>query len=805
MRVLLTTLQTAALAFLVLIAAPNSPFFGAESAQAAVVSQIAVKGNKRVAPDTVRSYVTITPGRSFGAVDIDDSLKALFATGLFADVNIVQSGRSLVVTVVENPIIYKISFEGNKKYKDEQLSAVVRSKPRSVLTRAKVQSDVQNILEMYRRNGRYRTTIEPKIIDLPQNRVNLVFEINEGDKTTVARITFIGNKAFSDGRLRDVIKTRETGWLGWLRTTDSYDPDRLEKDQEALREYYFRRGYADFRIISAVADLDRERNTFFVTFTVEEGEQYTYGDVTIQSTLSSVDPDDLKSSIETSPGGVYDSREVEESLEDLVLEVSKRGYAFAEVRPRGDRDYENRTINITYHIDEGPRVYIERIEIRGNTRTRDYVIRREIDFAEGDAFNRVLIEKAKRRLRNLGFFSEVQITTRQGSEPDRVVVIVTVQEQSTGALSFGAGYSTSEGIIGDISITEKNFLGRGQFVRIAVGGGEHSRTYDFSFKEPYFLGRRLIFGLDLYRRDLDETDYRSYREKTTGGGINLGLPLNDELTLTGFYNIYQRDFNVSRGLRDGCLMPRPSMPVPARCDLNGDGIIDPGLDPEEASLAIKDSIGETLTSMVSYSLVYDTLDNYEKPREGILIKWRQDFAGLGGDVSFIRTTLEGRYFHEIWPDNGVVGMLKGRVGHVEGVGQRLKLPDHFFLGGEAVRGFETKGIGPRDRLTKDALGGRFVFNATAEATFPLPMVPSEIGFEGAAFIDAGTLFDVDDSAGFFRRIVVVGEGGDLRSAAGVGLIWRSPFGPIRADVAWPITKTKWDRTQVFRIGGGTQF
>lgn len=805
MRVFLTTLQAAIIAAILLAAAPMAPIFGASTAEAAVVGQIVVKGNKRVEDETVRTYVTIVPGRPFGSSDIDDSLKALFATNLFADVNISQQGRSLVVVVVENPIIFKISFEGNKKYKDDQLSTVVRSKPRSVLTRAKVQADVQLILEMYRRRGRFRATVEPKIIELPDNRVNLVFEINEGDKSGVARITFIGNKAYSDSRLRSVVETRESGWFAWLRTTDTYDPDRLEKDQNALREFYFRHGYADFRIISAVADFDRERNTFFVTFTVDEGEQYTYGEVTIQSTLSAVDPDELKRSVETDPGDVYDSRDVEKTLEELVVEVSKRGYAFAEVRPRGDRDYENRVINITYQIEEGPRVYIERIDIRGNTRTRDYVIRREFDFAEGDAYNRILVDKAKRRLKNLGFFKDVQIYTERGSSPDRVVVVVKVEEQSTGSLAFGAGYSTAEGIIGDVSITERNFLGRGQFVRLAVGGGEHSRTYDLSWKEPYFLGRRLIFGIDLYRRDFEENDFRQYSELTTGGSVSLGLPLNDEITFTMMYTLYQRDFDVSRGLRDGCLMRGGTVVVPPACDLNGDGRLDRGLDPDEASLAIKDSIGETLTSMVSYQLVYNTLDNNMNPHEGIYASLRQDFAGVGGDVSFIRTTVEGRYYHEIWTDRGVIGMLKAKAGHVAGVGQRLKLPDHFFLGGESVRGFESKGIGPRDRFTDDALGGRMFVAATAEATFPLPFVPDDIGLRGAVFTDAGTLLDVDDSAGFFRRIAVVGKNGDLRASAGVGIIWNSPFGPIRADVAWPIVKNKWDNTQVFRIGGGTSF
>ncbi|MCW2307607.1 outer membrane protein assembly factor BamA [Rhodobium gokarnense] len=774
---------------------------------AAVVNRIDVTGNERVEDETVRAYMTIQPRRAYSAQDVDDSLRALYATGLFSDVAINQRGAVLVVSVTENALIYKVSFEGNDKYDDKMLLTQVKSKPRTVLSRAKVEADTQLLLELYRRKGRYRATVEPKIIKLPQNRVNLVFEIAEGDKTGVARINFIGNHAFSDSRLRDVIKTRESGLLSFIRSTDSYDPSRLESDQEALREYYLRHGYADFRIISAVADLDRERNTFFVTFTVEEGEQYTIGEVNVQSSLASVGPEELAGAVRTDPGDTYDSREVDKTLEEMVLEVSERGYAFAEVNPRGERDYENHTINITYHVDEGPRVYIERIDIRGNTRTRDYVIRRELDFAEGDAFNRVLINKAKRRLKNLGFFKDVAIATQRGSSADRVIIIVNVEEQATGELSFGAGYSSAEGVIGDVSITERNFLGRGQFVRAAVGGGESTRTYEFSFREPYFMGRRLSAGFDLYRRQFEETDYRSYEETTTGGNLTFGLPLNEEVRLNLTYTAYQRDFDVAKELKDGCYMRKYTRgdKIPPSCDRNGDGKFDRNLDMDEASLAVKDAIGETFTSIIGYSLVYDTRDDIKRPRDGYYGKFQQEFAGVGGDVAFIRTTVEGRAYREIWADRGIVGMFKVKAGHVESLDDRLKLPDHFFLGGETIRGFGTKGIGPRDGLTRDALGGRYYVAGTAEATFPLPAVPSEIGLEGAVFTDAGTLLDVDDSANFFRRINVVGDNGDLRWAAGFGIIWHSPFGPIRADFAWPIVKNKYDETQVFRIGGGTQF
>ncbi|PLX39394.1 MAG: outer membrane protein assembly factor BamA [Hyphomicrobiales bacterium] len=806
MRAKLRALVTAASVALFVAVAPvmgaGLSVIGAQPAEAAVVSRIDVVGVQRVDAETVRTYLTISPRRSFGADDVDASLKALFATGLFSDVNISQRGSALVVTVVENPVINRVSIEGNKKQKDEILLTQIQSKPRSVLTRAKVQSDVQRILEIYRRTGRFRASVEPKIISLAQNRVDLVFEVDEGDKTGIARITFIGNKAFSDGRLRDVIKTRETGLLGWLRTTDSYDPDRLNADQELLRQFYYQRGYADFRIISAVADLDRERNTFFVTFTVEEGEEYTYGDVQVQSTLASADPETLRASVETDPGSTYDSREVEKSLEELVLQVAEKGYAFAQVRPRGDRDYENRTISITYYVDEGPRVYIDRINIRGNTRTRDYVIRREFDVAEGDAFNRVLINKAERRLKDLNYFKSVRITTTPGTAPDRVVVNVDVEEQATGAVSFGAGYSTSEGIIGDISVTERNFLGRGQYVKLAVGGGESRETYDFAFTEPYFMGRRLSAGINLYRHVYEENDYRQYNEEVTGGGLNFGLPLNDEMTFNTFYQAYERKFDVVAGLKDGCSYSG-SGPVPASCDANNDGIVDADLSAAEVSRAVKQSIGTTFTSLVGYSLVYDTLDDQKMPHEGIYAMFKQEFAGVGGDVTFLRTTVEGRYYQEIMPDWGVIGMAKAKAGYITGLGERLRLPDHFFIGGETIRGFESQGIGPRDRLTGDALGGRAYIAGTVEANFPIPVLPSELGFYGAVFADAGTLWDVDPKAA--RGVPIIGNDGALRASLGAGLLWDSPFGLIRADFAWPVMKEDYDQEQVFRIGGGTTF
>ncbi len=763
------------------VAPVGVPFIGAGVAEAAVVKKIVVNGAKRIEDETVRNYLTIRPGKSFSAIDIDESLTTLYATGLFADVTIEQRGGTLVVDVKENPVIGKISFEGNKRLTDEALKSVVRSSERSMLTRARVQSDSQNLLEAYRRSGRYRASVEPKVIERNNNRVDLVFEIEEGDKTGVARISFIGNKAFSDGYLREQIQTRESGFLGWLRTTDVYDPDRLDVDEESLRQFYYQKGYADFRIVSAVADLDREQNIFYVTFTVDEGEQYEFGDIEIDTSLSAVDPESMRQYLRTQSGDTYNSLEVEKTLEALTLEVSKAGYAFAQVRPRGERDYENKKVSITYLIEEGPRVYVERINVRGNDRTREYVIRREFDLAEGDAYNRILLDKAERRLRNTRYFQNVRITRQQGSAPDRVIINVDVEEQPTGEVSFGVGYSTSDGVIGDISITERNFLGRGQYVKAAVGGGTDNQKYEFKFVEPFFMGRRISAGLDVYRRVYDENDSRAYEEETTGGAINFGLPLReDELTLNLFYKLYQRDLT--------------------RSDSTGIGQCD-----SDVSLGVCDSLGEYTTSLAGFSLVYNTLDNNLKPRDGYVASYEQEIAGLGGESQYIRGQAKGSAFKELSAEYGVVGFVKGSAGYIESIGKRLRVTDQFQGTPDLIRGFESNGYGPRDAVGGDALGGKYYVAGTVEGQFPFPVLPEELGLSGAVFADAGSLWGIDGDLSDVIGDTVQSEDFDLRASVGIGVLWQSPFGPLRADFAWPVLKNDVDETQLFKLSGGTSF
>lgn len=771
---------------LVLIAGSQAGWL-ADDALAASVSRVTVNGNQRVDDDTIRAYLSIQPGRSFSAQDVDQSLKALFETGLFSDVSISQRGGTLVVNVVENPLINKIAFEGNKKFKDDQLKGVIQSKARGVFTRARIQSDVQRILELYRRSGRFRASVEPKIIDLENNRINVVFEIVEGPKTGVARISFIGNKAFSDGKLRDVVDTQQSGILSFLRSSDSYDPDRLAADEQKLRRYYLERGYADFQVISSVADLDRERNTFFITFSIDEGERYRFGAIEVDSVIPDVDSETLRRLAVSREGNVYSSKDVEKSLEAITIELASSGYAFVQVRPRLDRDFEARTIGITYVIDEGPRAYIERINIRGNDRTVGYVIRREFDIAEGDAFNRVMIDRAERRLNNLGYFKSVRITTEPGSEPDRVIVNVDVEEQPTGELSFGAGVSTSDGIVGDISLTERNFLGRGYKVTAKIGGGESSNTYELGFTDPYFLGRRVSAGVNVFQKEFDADDFRNYDLKQTGGGITFGLPITEYLRLQIGNELDFQEINVS-GFTPGDVL--------TNC-------------PANVSRAICQAAGDTLVSTVQYSLIYNSLDNNKAPREGIFAKFTQEFAGVGGDVSFLRTTGTASYFHELIADPGIVGLLRVQGGHIQGLGgDDVRLRDAFYKGGETIRGFESSGIGPRDVGTgvgdTDALGGKFYVAGTAEVQFPVPVLPPELGFSGAVFADAGTLYGTDISPGVLAS-GAIDDDSTIRSSVGGSILWNSPLGPLRADFAYVLTKEDYDQEQFFRFGGGRRF
>jgi outer membrane protein insertion porin family len=761
-------------------------------AVAQTASSIVVQGNRRVEADTIRSYF---PQGRLDAAALDEALKALYGTGLFQDVRIAPSGGRIVVTVVENAVINRVAFEGNKNVKDEQMSGEIQSRARGTLSRPMVQADTQRLIELYRRSGRFDVRVEPKVIELPNNRVDLVFEITEGDKTSVRSINFIGNNSFSSTRLRDEIRTSQTflpSFLAFLQSNDIYDADRLEADRDLLRRFYLKKGYADVRIVSATGEYDPERKGFIVTFTIDEGQRYRFGTVDIQSSVPAIDGQALRSDLKTGSGQVYNAEAVEKSVENLSIEVARRGYPFAVVRPRGDRDAETATINLVYTVEDGPRIYIERINIRGNVRTRDWVIRREFDVAEGDAFNRALVDRAERRLKNLNYFKTVKITNEPGSAPDRIVLNVEVDEQPTGEFSIAGGYSTADGFMGEISVGERNLLGRGQYARASVQYGERARGFELSFAEPFFLGYRLAAGVDLYSKHTLASSFYSYDNKIMGTGVRGGFALSEELSFQARYSIYEQKIELSSALTNCSAVPGQPTYV-AGC---------PSV-PVRRELAA----GASIVSLVGYTVAYNTLDNNRNPTSGLLAEFKQDFAGVGGDVNFVRSTADVRTYYEVFSD--IVTVFRVQGGHLAGWGGKdLRMLDHFQMGPNLVRGFATAGIGPRDltpNSSQDALGGTMYWGASVEAQMPFSFLPRDAGIKGAVFADAGSLWNYRGPTSYLGESVTLADTDAIRASVGVGLIWNSPFGPLRFDYSVPLMKEGYDRVQQFRFGGGTRF
>lgn len=832
------------------VVAPVGAVFVPSSALAQTVQSISVEGNRRVEVETIRSYFKPGPGGHLDQGAIDDGLKALIETGLFQDVKINRgAGGQLIVSVVENPVIGRIAFEGNKKIKDEQLTAEVQSKARGTFSRAMVQSDTLRIAEIYRRSGRYDVTVTPEIIEQPNNRVDLVFTINEGAKTAVKSIEFVGNTAFSSYRLRDIIKTHESNLLSFLSSGDIYDPDRVEADRDLIRRFYLKNGFADVQVVAALTEYDPEKKGFNVTFKIEEGQQYRVGTVDFRTSIPNFDASTLRSFSRVNVGSLYNVESVEKSVEDMQIEASRRGYAFAVVRPGGDRNFDAHTVSVVFNIDEGPRTYIERINIRGNTRTRDYVIRREFDVSEGDAYNRALVDRAERRLKNLDYFKSVKITTEPGSSSDRVVLIVDLEEKSTGDFSISGGYSTTDGALAEVSVSERNLLGRGLFAKASVTYGQYARGYSLSFVEPYLLDYRVALGLDFYQRTQLSNSYISYGTKTLGFSPRLGFSLREDLALQLRYSVYQQEItlpsylaNCNNLLSSGAFNPSPAYANTAQgaadiassgfdfASTNGLGCYSDG----EASLPVRKELanGKTLTSALGYSLTYNTLDNNKNPTDGLLIDFKQDFAGVGGDVSYLKTVGDAKYYQSLVSD--LVGLVHLQGGILTKVGSDLRMLDHFQMGPNLVRGFAPNGIGPRDLNpygTQDALGGTKYWGASLELQMPFWFLPKEVGLKGAVYADAGGLYDYQgpttwaltgettttrNSSCTASTIypgaspgtctgLVYDDSKVIRSSVGVGLIWASPFGPLRFDYAVPLTKGKYDRTQEFRFGGGTTF
>jgi outer membrane protein insertion porin family len=779
-------------------------------AQSGVIRDIAVNGNRRVDAQTVRTYLKFNVGDAYDAGKVDQSIRALFATGLFADVSITRTSSGVSVTVRENPVVNTVAFEGNSEVEKATLEGEVQLKSRSVYTRSKVQADVQRILDIYRRQGRFAAKVEPKLIELPDGRVNVVFEINEGGATKVKSISFVGNRAFNDGQLRDIITTSQSGLFDFLKGTNIYDPDRLALDRELLRQYYLKNGYADVRIVSANAELDRDGSGFFITFVVEEGPLFKFGTVNIDSKLGGVNVPGLQSEILTQSGALFDLSAMDRTTEKLTLAVSEQGVAFARVRPQTTRDATGQAINVTYLIDEGPRVYIERINVNGNQRTQDYVIRREFRLAEGDAFNPLMVERAKKRLQNLGFFKTVDVKRRQGGANDRVVLDVDLVEQSTGELSFGAGYSTAEGVIGDVSLTERNLLGRGQFVRLRLAGSAERLQVDLSFTEPRFLDRNIAAGFDIFHKGTTVSKSTPFATMKTGGSLRLGFPLGENFWM---HTNYTLSYDVIKDV-----------------DFNN------------ASRAIVEAAnlneGKNWTSSTGLNLTYDARNHPSTPTRGFFLTAGTDFAGLGGDVRYVRTSGEARGYYPV--TEKVTFVARAAAGHIMGWGgDDVRLLDLFQKGGETVRGFGQSGYGPRDLVVQtaaatfdangnqltaatygegsgSALGGSTYWTTTAELRFPIPVIPDELGISGAVFADAGSLFGAGATAKSLNTQcgaaipngqtgVCLADSSSIRASVGASLLWNSPLGPLRLDIAKALKKEDYDKTQLIRFGASTKF
>lgn len=758
------------------------------SSYAAVVNSISVTGNQRVADATIADFVGFTPGKNFSGGDIDEAVRSLFRTGLFSNVSVDTSGSTLVVTVSEYGTVNQVLFQGNRKLKDDRLSAVVQLRPRGRFDQETLNADVEAISESYSRIGRSNVTVNASVVDLGENRVNVVYEINEGGRTKISRIDFVGNNAFSDGRLAGIISTKRSNLMSWLSRDDVYDEQRIAADEEQLRRFYFNRGFADFRVISSSADVDPDSGNIFISFEVDEGERYAFGNVDIDSTISGVDPDALARTVRSRSGNTYSAEEVEDTLIAMSESLAAAGFPFAEVTPVGNRNFENQTIDVSYIVDQGQRAYIERIEIVGNTQTRDYVIRREFDLSEGDAFNQILIRRAQKRLEALDFFERVQITTRQGSSPDRVVVVVQVADKPTGEFGLGVGYTTGDGDGGGInfegSIAQRNFQGRGQALRLAVGGSTDSRRYDLSFTEPYFLGYRMSATFRGFR-NTNEYSSDGYDSETTGGSVSFGLPITDALTGIVGYNYSQSEYSYSDTTVEGNCSPV----ITASC-----------IAPDSIANEINDGTRNPwIRSSVNYGFVYNTIDNRNDPHEGVYLRINQEVAGLGGNARFVKTTGEARYYQTFSEEADLVGFVKVGGGNIVGIDQDVRVFDHLGIGPSRLRGFEANGIGPVDDAGNH-LGGTSYINATAEAQFSVPILPRNLGFKGAVFADAATLFgsDLPDATAASTDMA-------WRASAGVSLIWNSPFAPLRFDYAFPLLKEDTDQEQNFNFSVATAF
>jgi outer membrane protein insertion porin family len=734
---------------------------------------ILVEGNRRVDAETVRSYFHAAPDGHFDDASRDAALKALIATGLFEKVSIERAGDRLVAHVSEAPVLDRVAFEGNKKVKDTDLAAAVEAKPRGSLQRATVQADVGRIIEAYRRAGRSEVRVDPQIIDRGSGRVDLVYAITEGAKTPLRQIDFTGNKAFGKRQLSAVIKTSATHMLSFLTGDNVYDPDRVAQDQEQLRLYYRSKGYADVSVPSARAEHDPATKAFTLNFVIDEGPLYHFREVGVVCNVPGLDCDKLRALPTSHPGAVFDGNALDKSTELLAIEMAKLGYPFAQTTPRLTRDAATQRIDVAFVIEQGPRAYVERIEIHGNTRTRDYVIRREFDIAEGDAYNKTLIDRAERRLRNLNYFKTVKISNRPGSAPDHVIIDVEAVDQATGDFNVAGGYSTVDGALVEVKVGERNFYGTGKNVQATFTYGQYARGINLAASEPYFLGTKVAARIELFGRQNDANGYQSYGSTTYGARLQLGTPITEEIGVQWRYSIYNQNITLSP---------------------NASGLT-PSLAVQQAAAA-----GPTWVSAPGSTTTYSTLDNSKSPTSGIRSQLSQDLAGLGGDVKFLKTTEDVRYYKSLNSD--LVGMVRAQGGYVTGWGgQQVPLMNNFFGGPTMVRGFAPNGFGPRDltpSTTMDNVGGSAYWATTAELQSAIPGIPNEYGLRATAFVDAGSVFRYTGSTASLQ----VANKNVVRSSVGAGLTWASPFGALTVDYAIPLSKAAYDVVQPLRFSAG---
>ncbi len=734
--------------------------------QSATIRSISVVGTQRLEADTVRSYIRLRTGQVWTQAAGDQALKDLYATELFADVSVRNTGGDVTIEVRENPVINRIILEGNKRIKNDKIEPEIKLAPRQIYSRSKVRADVARIVELYKRQGRFAAQVEPKLVQLDQNRVDIVFEITEGPKSKVRQINIIGNDQFSDNKLRGEMVTKQARLTSIFSSGTSYDPDRLAFDQQKLRQFYLTEGYADFRVVSAVAELTPDKQDFIITYVVEEGQRYKFGDVKVDSKIRDFDSEAMTKNLRLKKGDWYNAKLVEDTVEGLTESAGLFGYAFADVSPNFQRDKDALTMSITFDIAEAERVFVERIDINGNTITQDKVIRREFRLNEGDAFNSIQVKRTTDRIKSLGYFQEdLEVEQEQGSGPDRIVLTTNVEEKATGELSLSAGFSSIENFIFQGAITQRNFRGKGQELRANVSYSSYSKSAELGFTEPYLFDRSIALSGDIFRRDLSSFNFfnndrnTTYEQATTGFQIRTGVPINEFLYFQARYGLSYDDISLDRGLFFSD--PDGAGPLPSACD------------PVRAGRFLCDAIGKRLTSTIGYSLVYDTRDSRLRPTRGHSVSISQDFAGLGGEVKYIRSRLNANKYWNVG-GSGFIFSISGEGGYIHPLENRgsaangiddVRLTDRFYLGEPQIRGFDIRGVGPRvqriffdygvengiavnqPRLSRreiqdDAIGGRVYYLARAELEIPLGSGAKELGLRPSIFVDAGAVFNV---------------------------------------------------------------